>query len=102
MKEIERATDKVKTTPPGRRQETWIGKLEKWKIASEKNKMTEEEEGLCKQLLGQLALNDQTTDHLNQVLGEHQGNSERELVKAMKQNNVDQTAYHGGIIVGNH
>ena len=29
MKEIERATEKVKTTPPGKRQATWIWKLEK-------------------------------------------------------------------------
>ena len=38
---------------------------------------------------------------MNQILGEHQGDGERELVKLMKQNNADQMAYHGGIIVGN-
>ena len=29
MKEIERATKKVANTPPGRRRDTWIGKLER-------------------------------------------------------------------------
>ena len=28
MKKIERATNKVANTPPGRRKDTWIGKLE--------------------------------------------------------------------------
>ena len=30
MKGIERATEKVKSTPPGKRQATWIAKPEKW------------------------------------------------------------------------
>ena len=40
--------------------------------------------------------------HCDELLKAHRGDSERELVKALKENNVDISAYHSGSIVGNH
>ena len=65
MKETESTTDKVANTPPGGRRDTWIGKLEQWRTASIQNQLMEEENSLCKQLVPQLAITDQTTFHLN-------------------------------------
>ena len=64
-KEIERATNKATNIPPGRRRDTWIGYMEQWRAASVQNQLTEEEDFLCKQLVAQLALTDQTTSLLN-------------------------------------
>ena len=55
-----------------------------------------------KQFVGQVVNTEQTITHLNQVLKEHNGDLERELIKAMKQHKVDQSTYHGEMMVGNH
>ena len=43
-----------------------------------------------------------TVDHMEELPKEHTGNSERELRKALHENNVDIDAYQGGSIVGNN
>ena len=41
-------------------------------------------------------------EHCNNMLKEHKGDDECELVKVLQENNVDISAYHGDSIVGNH
>ena len=68
----------------------------------ERNKTTEEEERLYEELVYQLVISEQTAQHCDDLLKASTGDSERELVKALTENNVDISAYHGGSIVGNH
>ena len=68
----------------------------------EKNKTTQEEERLYEEFVYQLVITEQTVQHCDELLKAHTGDSERELVKALKENNVDITTYHSGSIVGNH
>ena len=64
--------------------------------------MTPEEERLYEEFVYQLVVAEQTVQHCDKLLKVHTGDSERELVKALKENNVDMSAYHSGSIVGNH
>ena len=68
----------------------------------EKNKTTPEEERLYEEFVYQLVVAEQTVQHCDELLKAHTEDSERELVKALKENNVDISAYHSGSIVGNH
>ena len=69
----------------------------------EKNKTTpDEEEQLYEEFVYQLVVAEQTVKHCNELLKAHTGDSERVLVKALKENNVDISAYHVGSIVGDH
>ena len=59
------------------KKDNWIAKIDKLKADHEQNKPTDNKENLRKEYLGRLALTKQTTAHLNQVLAEPDGNSER-------------------------
>ena len=69
---------------------------------SEPNKTTEQEVQAGMQFIDKLFLTHKSKAHTEKVLIKHQGDASRELIKTMKQNGVDQQAYHSGIIVGNH
>jgi hypothetical protein len=102
MTEIEKATKNIAKAKFGNRQASWVRKLRVLKSECEQNRTTPEEMDFYKQFVTQVAITQQTTCHLNELLKVHKGDSERELKKALKANFVDIDAYHGGSIVGNH
>ena len=53
------------------------------------------------QFNGRLKRSPQVCPKLPWLLKAHNGDAERELVKALKEKNVDIKAYHGGHFVGN-
>ena len=50
----------------------------------------------------QMVMDERKLSHCNELLKEHKCDTEREIIKALNENNVDIDAYHGGSIVGNH
>ena len=50
----------------------------------------------------QIVTAEKTVEHYSEMLKEHNGDAKHQLVKALKENNVDINAYHVGSIVGNH
>ena len=102
MREIGKIEKRFKTARHGTKQQSLIFRLRTLRADCEKNKTTQEEKQLYQDFVYLLAISEQTVQHCNDLLKSHTGNSERELVKALKANNVDISAYHGGSIVGNH
>ena len=100
MKEIVKM--KKHTATYGHKQQSLIFQLNTLRVECEKNKTTAEEEQLYEEFVYQLVVAEQTAQHCDELLKAHTGDSERELVKALKENNVDISAYHSGSIVGNH
>ena len=69
---------------------------------SDHNKTTEQEVQAGMHFIDRLFLTHKSKAYPEKVLIKHQGDASRELIKEMKQNGVDQQAYHSGMIVGNH
>ena len=91
----------VQDLPPGERQDAWRTKLEVLKAQSKANNTTATEIDASKQFVEQLHFAKKAKTHLDKILDKHPGDSERELLKAMKNNGVDQKTFHNGMIVGN-
>ena len=85
MKEIEKATIAAGKAKFQKSQGKWVKKLQLLKEECEQNKTTSEEMKFYKQFVWHVVNTEQTITHLNQVLKEHKGDSERKLIKAMKQ-----------------
>ena len=64
--------------------------------------MTEEEAQFYTNFVYQVVMAERTLEHCNELLKEHKCDTEREIIKALKEHNVDIDAYHSGSIVGNH
>ena len=64
----------------------------------EKNKTTSKEERLQEEFVYQLIVAGQTVQHCDELLKAHTGDSECELAKTLKENNVDISAYQSGSI----
>ena len=71
------------------------GELTRWKTTTEEDRVYDE-------YFSQLLYAEGTLKHMEDLLKAHTGDSERELIKILKANNVDINAYFGGSIVGNH
>ena len=67
-----------------------------------KNETTPEEAQFYDEFVYQNVIAEKTVEHCSELLKAHNGDAERELVKALKENNVDINIYHGGSFVGNH
>ena len=74
------------------------------KSECEINKVTEEEAQFYTNFVYQVVMAERTLEHCNELLKEHKYkcDTEREIIKARKDHNVDIDAYHSGSIVGNH
>ena len=101
MERISQIEEMLAGQPPETHQEFWRVKLEELKKMSIQNQASDEEVNASKQFVELLFLTLQTKAHLEEVKKKHTGDSERELTKALKANQVDQNAFHNGMIVGN-
>ena len=102
MKEIGKATCRVKTAKFGARQGGWAKRLEILKSECERNRTTDEEAQFYNNFVYQVVMAERTAEHCNELLKAHKCDSEREIYKALKDHGVDINAYHSGSIVGNH
>ena len=64
--------------------------------------MTEEEAQVYTHVVYQVVMAERTLEHCNELLKEHKCDTEREIIKALKDHNVDIDACHSGSIVSNH
>jgi len=71
------------------------GELARWKTTTAEDRVYDE-------YFSQLLYAEGTLEHMEDLLKAHTGDSERELKRTLKANNVDIDAYHGGSIEGNH
>jgi len=101
MERISQIEEMLAGQPPETHQEFWRVKLEELKEMSIQNQASDEEVNASKQFVELLFLTSKTKAHLEEVKKKHTGDSERELTKALKANQVDQNAFHNGMIVGN-
>ena len=102
MKELGKATGRVQRANLGAQQGAAIRRLEILKSECERNSLTDDEEKFYTNFVYQVVMAERTLEHCNELLKEHKCDTEREITKALKENNVDIDAYHGGSIVGNH
>ena len=93
---------KINTATYEKKQQSLVFQLNTLRAECEKNKRTPEEERLYEDFVYQLVVAEQTVQHCDELLKAHTGDSECEFVKALKENNVDISAYHSGSMVVNH
>ena len=102
MKEIETTVGNMSTARMGKKLDELDRKLRILIKECKKNETTPEEAQFYNEFVYQIVITKQTVKHCAELLKAHHGDAERELVKALKENNVDIKAYHGGSFVGNH
>ena len=67
-----------------------------------KNETTPEEAQFYNDFFYQIVIAEKTVEHCTELLKAHNGDAERELVKALKENNVDIKSYYGSSFADNH
>ena len=67
-----------------------------------KNRATEEQAPFYTNVVYQVVMAKRTLEHCTELLKEDKCDTEREIIKALKEHNVDIDAYHSGSIAGNH
>ena len=82
----------------GNKQQSLIFQSNILREECEKNKTMPEKGRLLEEFVYQLVISEQTVQHCDELLKAHTGDSECELVKALKENNVDISAYQSGSI----
>ena len=92
-KETESTKDNISTAKLGKRLDAWVGKLHILKDKCKKNKTTLEEAHFYREFVYQILSAEKTVEHCSEMLKEHNGDAARELVKVLKENNVDINTY---------
>ena len=102
ISEIAKTEKNLSTARLGKRQNTWVRKLQILREQVEIKRTTKEELAFYEQFIYQVWMAKHTAEHLEEIAKEHGGEAKRQLHKVLKQNRVDIEAYFGGSIVGNH
>ena len=89
MKEIETTSGKMSTARMGKKLDELDRNLQILRGECKKNETTPEEAQFYNEIVYQIVIAEKTVEHCTQLLKAHNGDVERELAKALKENNVD-------------
>ena len=73
----------------GAKQGGWVRRLQILKAECKRNRTTAEEAQFYTHFVYQVVMAEQTVQHSNELLKEHKGCSEREIIKALKDHGMD-------------